>query len=91
MYLYTNSCQPCKVVSPNFAELAQCYNNPGKCLLVKEDVDLGLKSDYKITGIPAFIFYINGKLLIHHDGSPVDVIGGDIKKVQNILDKLLVM
>lgn len=87
--LYANWCQPCKVVAPKFAELAQRYNNPGKCLLAKEDVDLELTRDYQITGIPAFIFYRHGQLLRNQNGSPVSVIGGDIQKVGTILDKLL--
>ena len=88
--LFANWCAPCKVVSPQFAELAERYNNPGSCLLVKEDVDLELTRDYNISGIPAFIFYRQGQLLRNQaDNSPVAVVGGNIKNVQTILDKLL--
>lgn len=87
--LYATWCQPCKEIAPKFAELAQLYNTPGRCLLFKENVDHGLTRDYNITGIPAFIFYRRGQLVRKQDGSPLDVIGGDINKVRNILDKLL--
>ena len=87
--LFASWCEPCKVVGPEFAELARQYNNPGRCLLAKEDVDLELTRDYQISAIPAFIFYRNGQLLKKQDGSTVAVIGGDINEVREILDKLL--
>ena len=87
--LFADWCEPCKIVSPKFTELAQQYNNPGRCLLAKENVDLELTRDFQITGIPAFIFYRHGQLLRQQDGTPVAVIGGDINQVREILDKLL--
>jgi thioredoxin 1 len=87
--LYAEWCRPCKVVSPKFMALAETYNSPGKCLLVKENIDHKLTTDCKITGIPAFIFYHNGKILKNEDGSNVIVIGGNITKVKEILDELL--
>jgi thioredoxin 1 len=87
--LYANWCEPCKICSPHFVELAKQYNNPGRCLLAKEDVDLELTRDFQITGIPAFIFYRQGQLVRNQDGTPVAVVGGDIEKVRQILDKLL--
>ena len=87
--LWADWCNPCKVVGPQFAELAKQYNNPGRCLLAKENIDLELTRDYQITGIPAFIFYRQGQLLRDQDGTPVSVVGGDINKVRAILDKLL--
>ena len=87
--LYGDWCEPCKVVTPQFAKLAQQYNSPGRCMMVKENVDLKLTRDYKITGIPAFIFYRKGELLRNQVGTPVHVVGGDLKAVVEILDKLL--
>lgn len=87
--LHADWCEPCKVVSPKFAELAKQYNIPGRCLLATENVDLKLTRDFQITGIPAFIFYRGGQLLKEQDGTPVAVIGGDIDRVKQILDKLL--
>lgn len=87
--LFADWCEPCKVIGPQFAKLAQQYNISGKCLLAKENVDLELTRDYQITGIPAFIFYHNGRLVREKDGNPVQVVGGDIGKVQQILDKFL--
>lgn len=87
--LYANWCKPCKILGPQFTELAKQYNIPGKCLLAKEDFDLNLKRDIKITGIPTIIFYLNGQLLRNHYGNPVTVIGCEIQQVREILNKLL--
>ena len=87
--LWASWCQPCKIVSPKFSKLAEQYNSPGKCLLVKENIDLELTRDYQITGIPAFIFYRHGKLVTSQNGKPVSVVGGNIATVQKVLDSLI--
>jgi thioredoxin 1 len=89
VYLWGSYCPPCRAIAPEYAKLAQEYNNAGKCMLIKEDVDLGLTKDYQATGIPAFIFYVGGQLLKNNDGQAVAIIGGDLKKVRGILDQIL--
>lgn len=89
LYLHANWCEPCKTIAPQYAELAKQYNNTGRCLLAKEDVDLELTRDYQITGIPAFIFYRQGQLLKDETNTPISVIGGNLNQVRGILDKLL--
>ena len=88
IYLWGEFCGPCKILAPHYTELSQQYNNPGKCILVKENVEGKYTEDYDITGIPAFIFYKNGHI-IRQNGKIVDVIGGDFDKVKDILNKLL--
>lgn len=87
--LFADWCQPCKVVSPQFAKLAEKYNNNGLCALVKENVDKKLTKDYRITGIPAFIFYRHGQLLMKDSETPVAVIGGELDNIESILNQLL--
>ena len=58
--IYGDWCGPCKRCAPQYAEFANKYNRPGKCLFVKEDVDKNFTED--ITGVPMFQFFINGKL-----------------------------
>ena len=82
-------CGPCKEISPAFAKLAEKYNMTGKCMLVKENIDLKLTTDYDVQGVPAFIFYRGGQLLKNQDGKTVDVVGGDLKTVEEIVEKLL--
>lgn len=89
VYLRGDWCEPCKSVAPVFYNLAERYNNPGRCALVKESVDLGLTKDCQVTGIPAFIFYKNRLLVRNNNKQPVMVVGGDIKQVEKILDQLL--
>jgi len=88
--LHGDWCQPCKLIAPDYAKLAKQYHAPGKCLMTKENVDLELTRDYNITGVPAFIFYKGGQLVRNqHDNSPVHVVGGDLKSVQEIMNKLI--
>lgn len=82
-------CRPCKMIEPKFAELAQKYNNPGTCMLVKEDVDLELTRDQNIAGVPAFLFYRMGHPMKNPDGTTLQVVGGDINKVEEILRNLI--
>ena len=82
-------CGPCKQVSPQFAKLAQRYNSPGKCILVKENVDLELTRDVDIKGIPAFLFYRRGQLMRTGSGEPLMVVGGDMRKIEEVLTNLL--
>jgi thioredoxin 1 len=89
IYLWGNFCEPCKAIAPKHAELAKQYYNPGKCILMKENVESEFTRDYQITGVPAFIFYKNGQIVRHEDGKILDVIGGDFNKVTSILNKLL--
>ena len=91
VYLWGDSCEPCKLIAPKYAELSKQYNN--KCLLVKENIKLNITKDsiseYKITAIPAFLFYKNGNIVKDSNGKIVDVIGGDFNKVKTILNNLL--
>lgn len=89
LYLYADWCGPCKMIAPEYNQLAQRYNSKG-CLFVKENIDLGLTQEYRANGIPAFIFYVKGKLFKNSDGTTVDVVGGDLDKVRNLIDMLLV-
>lgn len=86
VYVSASWCEPCKIVGPQVNNLAEMYR--GSCLIVKEDYDLQLTRDCQINAIPSFIFYKN-RVLLHDDtGAPVVVIGGNLKEVTNILDKL---
>lgn len=87
--LWAQWCHPCTMISPDYARLAQEYNLSGKCMLIKENIDLKLTRDCEITGIPAFIFYRFGQLVKDKKDKPVMVTGGNLKQVRHILDELL--
>ena len=90
VYLWGDFCGPCKVIAPNYYKLAKKYYNPGKCRLMKENVELDLTEDYRITGVPAFIFYKNGNIVKNENGKIIDIIGGDFNRVESILNNLLI-
>jgi thioredoxin 1 len=73
-------CGPCKVIAPRYAEMAQMYNRPGVCMLVKEDVDM--KFSPTVRGVPLFQFYFNGVL---HSS----ITGADIDGVEAKLNELI--
>ena len=78
--IYADWCGPCKAISPDYASLANRYNSPGECILVKEHIDKNITTD--ISGIPTFLFYVNGNLVDK-------VVGADIDKVEEKLKIIL--
>lgn len=78
--IYGDWCGPCKRIAPDFAKLASTYNSPNRCILVKEDVDMGFSKE--VSGVPLFQFYLNGKL----DGS---ITGGNIPAIEKKIKELL--
>lgn len=77
--MYADWCGPCKVVGPMFAKLAEKANLPGKCILVKENIDNNISGEEAdVTSIPTFLFYVEGRLVDK-------VVGGDMKKVEALL------
>ena len=89
IYLWGSFCHPCTLLAPKYVELSKQYYDPGKCILMKENVESEYTRDYQITGVPAFIFYKNGDIVRNDDGKIIDVLGGDFEKVKSILNKLL--
>jgi thiol-disulfide isomerase/thioredoxin len=89
IYLSAKWCEPCKKLSPKFDELALKYNSPENCMVIKEDIDQYKNPDYNVGAIPAFIFYKDGKLLRNPNGSPFDIVGGNLVEVEKVLNQLL--
>jgi thioredoxin 1 len=90
IYLSAKWCGPCQLIHTPFDKLSHLYNDPGTCMIIKEDIDESVKNpDYNVGVIPAFIFYKNGQLLKKPDGSTFDIIGGDLKEVEKVLKQLL--
>jgi thioredoxin 1 len=82
---YADWCGPCKQTASPYSVIANNYHRNGECAVVKYNIDKIEPShpDRKlITGIPAFHFYVDGKLVDN-------VIGGDIQAVEDKLKSLL--
>lgn len=84
--IYADWCEPCKLIEPKFAQLANKHNRPGVCMLVKENFDDNIKP-YKgtpsITGVPTFLVYVDG-VCKHHEC----IVGADMSLVENLISRL---
>lgn len=80
--VYASWCNPCKKIYPAYTALAKKYNDD-RCVLVKEDYDLGLSQD--VTAIPAFLFYKKGVKVAHLTGANLEDVEETLK---NLLDTL---
>lgn len=80
--VYADWCQPCKQLEPNYAVLSKRLSSPGKCMLVKENLESQLAKGVGITVVPTFLIYYRGSLHTKIDG-------GDLDKVSNTVETLL--
>jgi len=83
--LYGTWCEPCKLIDNDVCRLNQTHNSSGRCVIVKENIDLELTRDVNIQGVPAFIFYKMNQLVREKDGKPKVIVGGDLKEVDRVL------
>jgi thioredoxin 1 len=81
--VYADWCGPCKMISPQVAELASKYYKPGVCLVAKEDA--GLELSPSVRGLPTFLFYVNGV----DTNDPV--VGADVAAVESKIKELLAL
>lgn len=73
-------CNPCQLIYPDYASMAKRFNEGNRCLLLKENYDLGLSPD--VTGVPTFQFYFNGVRV-------ETVVGANLDEVEKTLKSLL--
>ena len=60
---YADWCNPCKMMAPLVAELAESYS--GKCKIGKCNTDENprLAGEYRVMSIPTFLFFKGGKVV----------------------------
>ena len=74
---YGDWCFPCKMVAPQFEELAKKFSSEN-ILFAKCNADLRL---FEVSGLPTFEFYVDGQKV-------EQVVGADILRVQNLVQSL---
>ena len=72
--IYATWCQPCKLMEPNYAAFAKKLSIPGKCMIVKENIESGLSRDFGIGGVPAFLIFFKGVLHKQFEGADLQPI-----------------
>lgn len=59
IYLYGQTCEPCKIIGPQFEELSQKFINRPEIAFAKENAHLFINK--QVQGVPSFLIYKNGK------------------------------
>ena len=65
---YSDSCIPCKQMSPILSQLAEEYGEQVKFVKVNVNFDSDLASRYLVMGAPTFVVFVNGKDVNHSHG-----------------------
>lgn len=81
--IYADWCGPCKQTAPEYSIIAQKYNKPGMCAIVKENLDKKMTAN--IQGVPTFHFFMNGRVIDEVVGADLPVVE---KKLQEHLAKI---
>lgn len=66
IYLYGTNCEPCKIIGPQFEQLAQKYKDRPDVAFAKEDAHLFINK--QVQGVPSFIIYKNGEQIAFYLG-----------------------
>lgn len=77
--IYGDWCGPCKAITSRYSQLAENYSRPG-VVFAREDVDKKIST--RITGIPAFQYFVNGKMY-------TTTTGADMVAVKETVDDIL--
>lgn len=65
---YSDSCVPCKRLSPVLAELEEAYGDALKVVKININFDLPLAEQYEVQAAPTLIFFQNGAEKDRHKG-----------------------
>ena len=80
---YSNSCGPCRMLAPTLEKLAVQYGDRAVICKVSVDKAPALTRTYKISGIPAVLFFNQGKEVKR-------IVGFRFKsKYENVLDEMI--
>lgn len=65
---YSDSCIPCKQMSPILLQLAEEYGEQVKIVKVNVNFDMELADRYLVMGAPTFVVFVDGKVVNHSHG-----------------------
>lgn len=65
---YSDSCIPCKQMSPILSQLAEEYGEQVKIVKVNVNFDMELTDRYLVMGAPTFVVFVDGKVVNHSHG-----------------------
>lgn len=65
---YSDSCIPCKQMSPILSQLAEEYGDQVKIVKVNVNFDMELADRYLVMGAPTFVVFVDGKVVNHSHG-----------------------
>ena len=66
---YSDSCVPCKRLSPVFAEVEEEYSDYAKLVKININFDMELAEKYGILSVPTVVFFRNGEEISRLNGS----------------------
>ena len=74
---YSDSCVPCKMLSPVLSQLESEYNGKLKIVKINVNFDAELAEQYDVTAAPTLIVFRNGAEAARHIGAATkdDIIG----------------
>jgi thioredoxin 1 len=63
-------CRPCRVIAPIVEQLAQDYAGKVKVVRIEAETNPKTSAQFRIIGVPAILFFKNGKLVDKEIGDP---------------------
>lgn len=83
---FADWCGPCQMMAPAFHELSDEFDGELKFMKLDTQVEQGLASNFKITGIPALLVFSEGKEVGRIVGfAPKEMLKA---KIENVLSQL---
>lgn len=88
VYAYADWCRPCKIIAPQYEELAKKYAKHPLVLFCKDDISspksyfTGNYSYKKINGVPSLFIFHKAKMVKY-------ILGGDLKQLEETLQSIL--
>ena len=87
---YTDWCQPCKNIAPDFEKLSEYYKD--NVIFLKIDVDNNncdkICQKFEVSSMPTFIFLLNYRYMVNYriEGADIDQINKNIQQLLLVMN-----